>query len=231
MISAEDFLRSNPIRIPTADPAQPVSSGVGESEAVADDDSGDGRSVRSRGRKRTAPRRGGFGSRGTLGEGPENPQDADACREAALCLLDAAPRSSGEMFERLERKGYAGSTIADVVNGLIRSGLIDDEQYARSMVRYCLSRHLGERGTVREMMGRGVDRSLASRVASEAAEEGEFVESAYELGRVVARRTQGMERERRLRRLWSAGGRKGHDPSLIRQVAADLFRAGDDDDR
>lgn len=36
---------------------------------------------------------------------PDDPNDLDACREAALRLLDAAPRPSGAMRERLVGKG------------------------------------------------------------------------------------------------------------------------------
>ncbi|RSX50726.1 regulatory protein RecX [Bifidobacterium callimiconis] len=221
MISVEEFLRTNPVRLQDGDAAGSVAAAGGRSRFTRDDKSHGGRP------ERTMPRRGGFGSRGSFGEGPEDPRDGDACREAALSLLDAAPRSSGALSDRLKRKGYEEQVVTDVVDGLIRVGLVDDERYAQSMVRYCLSRHLGEAGTIREMTRKGVDRALAARVAAEAARNGDFVESAYELGRVVARRTVGMERDRRLRRFWSAGGRKGHAPDLIRQVAADVFH--DDD--
>ncbi|MDN6425433.1 MAG: RecX family transcriptional regulator, partial [Bifidobacterium crudilactis] len=63
----------------------------------------------------------------------------------------------------------------------------------------------------------------SSRLIEEAAQQGQFVDAAYALGRSVARRTQGMERKVRMRRFWSAGGRKGHSPDTLRQVFADVF--------
>lgn len=227
MISAEEFLQANPVRLQNTEPDDATEGFGGVRSRHGERDE---RSVRADRRERTMPRRGGFGSRGTFGEGPDDPRDVDSCREAALNLLDAAPRSSGALSDRLRRKGYEEQTVVKVIDGLIRVGLVDDEQYARSMVRYCLSRHLGEMGTVREMTRKGVDRILAVRVAAEAAQNGDFVESAYELGRVVARRTAGMDRDRRLRRFWAAGGRKGHAPDLIRQVASDIFRNDGDID-
>lgn len=143
------------------------------------------------------------------------------CQEAALTLLDAAARSTGAMEERLARKGYAPETIATVISNLTRVGLLNDESYAEDAVRYCLTRCMGRRGTVAELVRKGVDRHLADRVTRQAEEQGLFIDSAYRLGRQVARRTEGLGRAVRLRRFWSAGGRKGHSPADLRAVVDD----------
>ena len=88
---------------------------------------------------------------------PDDPNDLDACREAALRLLDAAPRPSGAIRERLIGKGYASEVVDDVIVRLIRVRLIDDEAYAQSAVRYCTSRLMGYRGAVMELKRKGVD--------------------------------------------------------------------------
>lgn len=157
--------------------------------------------------------------------GPPSPEEElDACREAALRLLDAAPRPSGALRERLAGKGYAEETVEDVIARLTRVGLIDDLSYARSAVRYCLGRMMGRRGTVMELTCKGVDRALAEKAASEAEVEGLFAEAAWELGRRTARRTAGMDLRVRQRRFWAAGGRKGHDPQTLREVSAEVFK-------
>ncbi|MFT8703921.1 regulatory protein RecX [Bifidobacterium aquikefiricola] len=152
-----------------------------------------------------------------------NDDDIDACREAALRLLDAAPRSSGGLKQRLMDKEFAEPVIDEVIARLQRVLLINDEEYAQSAVRYCLSRNLGARFTERELLRKGVDRALAQRLVTEAADAGDFVDAAYELGRTVLRKTRGMDPVKRKRRFWSAGGRKGHSPDIIRQVANELF--------
>ena len=43
------------------------------------------------------------------------PNDLDACREAALRLLDAAPRASGALRERLLAKGYGEAIVDEVI--------------------------------------------------------------------------------------------------------------------
>ena len=154
---------------------------------------------------------------------PDDPNDLDACREAALRLLDAAPRPSGAMRERLIGKGYAPEVVDDVIARLIRVRLIDDEAYAQSAVRHCASRLMGYRGAVVELKRKGVDRQLAQHVCDEAESQGMFAEAAWELGRRTARKTAGLDVEVRKRRFWSAGGRKGHDPEVLREIAQELF--------
>lgn len=154
---------------------------------------------------------------------PDDPNDLDACGEAALRLLDAAPRPSGAMRERLVGKGYAPEVVDDVIARLIRVRLIDDEAYAQSAVRYCASRLMGYRGAVMELKRKGVNRQLAQHVCDEAESQGVFAEAAWELGRRTARKTAGLDVEVRKRRFWSAGGRKGHDPEVLREIAQELF--------
>ncbi|MFR8375887.1 MAG: regulatory protein RecX [Bifidobacterium catenulatum] len=154
---------------------------------------------------------------------PDDPNDLDACRESALRLLDAAPRPSGAMRERLVGKGYAPEVVDDVIARLIRVRLIDDEAYAQSAVRYCASRLMGYRGAVMELKRKGVNRQLARHVCDEAESQGVFAEAAWELGRRTARKTAGLDVEVRKRRFWSAGGRKGHDPEVLREIAQELF--------
>ncbi len=152
-----------------------------------------------------------------------DPQDVDACREAALRLLDAAPRSCGGLRGRLVDKGYDGRAVDAVIGRLSELKLLDDQAYAESAVRYCLNRLMGERGAMMELRRKGIDSALASRVVNEAARQGLFEESAWELGRKICRKTQGLDRQVRLRRFWAAGGRKGHDPEALRRVAHELM--------
>ncbi|KAA8820369.1 RecX family transcriptional regulator [Bifidobacterium rousetti] len=236
MISAEEFLRRHPVA-PEEDAGRhtygdsmrgegirerfvgrPVQSRPGQRTDVDDSDgeaSDGGDSLAAR-----TPR---F-SRWGRGSGEvENPADADACREAALRLLDAAARSSGTLRGRLLDRGYAADVVDEVIDRLTELHLLDDRDYAESVVRSCAGRMMGRRGTVMELTRKGVDRAMAASVADEAERQGVFEDAAWELGRQVARRTEGLERQVRQRRLWSAGGRKGHDPETLRRVAHELL--------
>ena len=147
----------------------------------------------------------------------------EACRESALRLLDVSPRSSGALRDRLLSKGYQADVIEDVISRLQRVGLIDDRAYAQLVVRHCAARNMGCRGAIMEMLRKGVDRSLAEEIASIADEQGVFVDAAWQLGHSVDAKTKAFDNEVRKRRFWSAGGRKGHEPEILRQVAYELF--------
>ena len=82
---------------------------------------------------------------------------------------------------------------------------------------------MGRRGAVMELARKGVDRRLAEQVCGETEQQGVFEDAAWELGRRVARKTRGLDRQVRQRRFWSAGGRKGHSPETLRRVAAELL--------
>ena len=120
-------------------------------------------------------------------------------------------------------KGYGEAIVDEVIERLIRVQLIDDGAYAESAVRYCAGRMMGRRGTVMELARKGVDRKLAEQVCDEAEQNGIFEDAAWELGRQIARKTHGLDRQVRQRRFWSAGGRKGHSPETLRRVAAELL--------
>jgi regulatory protein len=224
MISAEDFLRNQGLQSDEV---------TVEGPAHVLEDAGDAGScsngVFAEGGKRCGRTPRSRHSRHAQRVGNENqdvefdPNDFEACRESALRLLDAAPRSSGTLRERLLGKGYGPYVVEDVIERLVDVQLIDDEAYAYSAVRYCVSRMLGRRATMMELGRKGVDRALARRVCDEAEASGMFTEAAWELGRRTVRKTSKLDPEVRRRRFWGAGGRKGHDPEILREVARELF--------
>ncbi|WP_125979443.1 regulatory protein RecX [Bifidobacterium goeldii] len=171
----------------------------------------------------------GVQSDSAQGKGVEDPRDYDACREAALRLLDAAARPSGALRDRLIAKGYDEDIVADVIDRLTQLSLLDDEAYAQSALRYCLNRLMGQRGAMADLTRKGVGRQLAMRVCEQAREQGAFEDAAWELGRQSARKTVGLDQQTRKRRFWSAGGRKGHNPATLGEVAHALFDQSSND--
>ncbi|BDR54800.1 hypothetical protein KIMH_09110 [Bombiscardovia apis] len=190
-----------------------------------ENDKSKSRRFKSKRRRNRQAKQGGFGFRGgnSAGTGPKDPFDEDACKEAGLTLLDAAARPRQALVERLLAKGYDAAVVERAVDRLEELGLVDDQAYAESYLRYCLSRNLGERGSLMEMTRKGVSQPVAAAVVGQAARSGLFVDSAYSLGRAVAKKTQGLDQQVRKRRFWSAGGRKGHNPALLQEVAAQVF--------
>ena len=223
MISAEEFLREHGVAgagaAETPEPAAPHSPTPTTARRGKHRDGG-ARHTKG-GCDAVRVRRGsGFGYTLT-----ESPQDEEACKESALRLLDAAARSTGGLRGKLAERGYEPQVIDAVIDRLVELRLLDDEDYARMVVRACVSRMMGMRGAVIELTRKGVDRAIAQSVAQEAAEQGVFDEAAWELGRSVARKALACSVEVQRRRFWGAGGRKGHDPQVRREVAHALFSA------
>lgn len=151
--------------------------------------------------------------------------DFDSCRESALRMLDYAPRSSNDLKDRLINKGYNENTIDSVVSRLEDLHLINDEQYAQSVIRSCASRTLGERATRMELQKKGVPSIIITSSLQEARENGVFEQAAWDLGKKTAERTKSLESDVRRRRFFSAGARKGHDLSMLNEVYYALFKS------
>lgn len=147
----------------------------------------------------------------------------DDCKEAALRLLDYAPRSVADMRQRLKEKGYDEEVVNAVIQRLLELRFLDDNQYAKAVIRSCVARMLGVRATRMELHRKNVDSAAISSCIAEAQELGMFTEAAWELGRKTAQRTKNLEPLVRRRRFFAAAARKGHDLSIISEVYNALF--------
>lgn len=152
----------------------------------------------------------------------------DDCREAALRLLDYAPRSVMDMRKRLSEKGYTEVAIDAVINRLLELHLLDDNQYAQMVIRSCAARLLGARATRMELQRKNVDPAAISQNVASAQNSGVFTEAAWELGRKTAQRTKNLEPLVRRRRFFAAAARKGHDLNVINEVYAALFESNNE---
>lgn len=147
----------------------------------------------------------------------------DDCKEAALRLLDYAPRSVADMRQRLKEKGYDEEVVNAVIQRLLELRFLDDNQYAKAVIRSCVARMLGARATRMELHRKNVDSAAISSCIAEAQELGMFTEAAWELGRKTAQRTKNLEPLVRRRRFFATAARKGHDLSIINEVYNTLF--------
>lgn len=152
----------------------------------------------------------------------------DDCREAALRLLDYAPRSVMNMRKRLKEKGYTEVAVDAVIHRLLELHLLDDNQYAQMVIRSCAVRLLGARATRMELQRKNVDPAVISQNVASAQNSGVFTEAAWELGRKTASRTRNLEPLVRRRRFFAAAARKGHDLNVINEVYAALFESNNE---
>lgn len=111
------------------------------------------------------------------------------------------------MEERLARRGIAAEARGEAVEALTRTGLIDDERFARSRALSLADRNYGDAAIRHDLVERGVDEELINQALAELPREQERA------ARVVAKRGRS---PRTLRYLAS----RGFDLDTIEQFAA-----------
>lgn len=140
-------------------------------------------------------------------------------------MLDYSARSSDDLKNRLINKGYKENIVESVIIRLEELHLVDDEQYARSVIRSCVSRLLGERATRVELQKKGVSSTVVCSTLQEARKDGVFEEAAWELGRKLSLKLKSLDDNVKRRRFFSAGARKGHDLNTLNEVYYALFKS------
>ena len=152
--------------------------------------------------------------------------DVDRAREACLRLLGYRARSRRELAERLERKGFAQPVIASVIAGLESSGLVNDEEFARSWVQERLANRPRGSLVVRlELRRKGVDEGIIQRALDQHMGEEQELEAALRVAARYAPRP-GEDAPACRKRLWGALKRRGFTFDAI-EAALARARQGD----
>ncbi len=166
----------------------------------------------------------GFRTRKRRDPDAEPVTDPDACREAALKLLERSRRTRSDLAQRLADKGYAAPTIDAVLERLTAVGLVDDAEYARAFLAGRWGRRpTGWRRLQQELRSRGVDEAdvLAARSQVEQREGGvDELATARKLLAQAARRYDKLEPRVRSQRLYALLARRGFDGDVIRRALA-----------
>lgn len=165
-----------------------------------------------------------FGTRTRRPADAEPITDPEACREAALRLLERSRRTRADLARRLADKGYAVATIDEVIERLARVGLVDDAEYARAFLAGRWGRRpSGWRRLQQELRAKGVgDADVeAARAAIEQREGGvDELATAAKLVALASKRYAKLDPRVRSQRLWALLARRGYDGDTIRRVLA-----------
>ena len=139
----------------------------------------------------------------------------------ALNFLGYRARSEKEVRDRLRRYGYGEETVEDVVVRLKELGYLDDEDFARLVVRE-KARRYGPRRVSAELRKSGVDAEVA-RGAVEEAFAGRFeLEQARS---AAARRYNGGGSGAEARRVYGFLVRRGYSAGVCAEVAREYREA------
>lgn len=233
MIDPEEFLRLHPAKVEaesdTAGPVDGKSSTKRPNAQTSSDESPEVRNMRGASvDQKLAAARDALATAGTspstlFTQNEESGKLYDRCMSSALKSLDAAGTSTEGLRKRLLGKDFDAETVDRVIATLSRMKLLDDDAFAASFLNRCLGKMMGPMAVRREMAARGVDASVIQRLIQRASDDGRFEESARELVESIDRKTRGMDYQKRLRRLASAGQRKGHSMSELRRLGSAFF--------
>ncbi len=139
----------------------------------------------------------------------------------ALNFLGYRARSEKEVRDRLRRYGYGEETVEGVVERLKELGYLDDEDFARLVVRE-KARRYGPRRVLAELRKSGVDAELAQGVVEE-----EFAgRSEMEQARsAAARRYNRGGSDAEARRVYGFLVRRGYSAEVCAEVAREYREA------
>jgi regulatory protein len=154
---------------------------------------------------------------------------AERAREICLRLLEAGPRTAGELATKLRAKGIPDDVAAQVLERFADVGIVDDALFARMWVD---SRHrtrgLAGRALGQELRRKGVAEELVREAVGQL-DPDEETATARTLVRRKLAGTRGLTSEARVRRLAGMLARKGYAPGLaFRVVKEELEAEGSD---
>ena len=143
---------------------------------------------------------------------------------AAVRILTKRAKSSGELRRKLREYKHEPEAIEWSIERLIDLGVLNDEEYARMVVRSQLSRKpAGRRLLTGKLREKGVDQSIVQRVLDEMLEERDTLADARKLAEQAARSISDRhETEVRRRRITGRLARRGFDFDVIRKVVDEL---------
>ncbi|MFG0245810.1 MAG: regulatory protein RecX [Phycisphaerales bacterium JB052] len=143
---------------------------------------------------------------------------------AAIRILTKRAKSSGELRRKLREYKYEADAIEWAIERLTELRVLNDEEYARMVVRSQLSRKpAGRRLLTGKLREKGIDQEIIDRVLDEALEDRDTLSDARKLAQQAARSISDRHApEVRVRRITGRLARRGFDFDVIRRVVDEL---------
>ena len=97
--------------------------------------------------------------------------EAQKAHESALRVLAARPHAVAEMLRKLRGKGFGKYAAAKAVGRLEDAGLLDDSDFAEHYARVKAPKGFGPPRLLRDLLARGIERTVAERAIQRALEQ------------------------------------------------------------
>ena len=141
----------------------------------------------------------------------------------AYVLLRSRPRSEHEMRQRLKLKGYDAAVIDGVVEGLKKTGDIDDEKFARFWVDSRMhSNPMGDVVLKHELKLKGLSDSVIESALQDKVKNYDEYEVAFNMAAECYKRFQRLDKRKALKRVYDLLFRRGFKYDTIRRITEEL---------
>jgi regulatory protein len=111
-------------------------------------------------------------------------EESYAAYQSASRLLSYRARSERELRQRLQKKGFGTESISRTIESLVRSGLVNDDEFARSFAHDKLLRKpMGKTMLVQQLRQKGISREVIQQTVEEAYRDVDEDQHAIELAR------------------------------------------------
>lgn len=143
---------------------------------------------------------------------------------AAVRILTKRAKSGGELRLKLREYKYEQEAIEWTIERLTELGILNDEEYARMVVRSQLSRKpAGRRFLQGKLREKGIDQATSDRVLDELLDDRDTMADARKIAEQAARSiSDRYEPEVRARRISGRLARRGFDFDVIRRILEEL---------
>ncbi len=147
-------------------------------------------------------------------------QDArETAYQKVLRLLNYRDRSEAEITQSLKQRQVPEEIIADVLERLHRSELVDDQRFAKTWVENRTEFHpRSRRALAYELHGKGID----EQAIQHALDDFDEVDAAYQAGKKYAQKLKQMEWPEFRQKLYAFLSRRGFNYDTVKTTVARL---------
>lgn len=143
---------------------------------------------------------------------------AQSCRVAALRFLKIRPRSVFELRAKLTAKGFDPKVIEETIAFLSSIEMLNDRTFTASWIAYRLARPFGFRRIIVELKDKGIPEEIIQEAVAGAREQYSETETIEDLARRRAGRLQGIDPQKRKKRVGDFLLRRGFAMDAVMKV-------------
>ena len=155
----------------------------------------------------------------------EQAETESSVKRIALRYRSYRPRSTKEVVEYLQKKGYDNPNIQQAVRFLQENKLLNDEEFAKMLCRDRMTLRPVGKTTMRQLLyKKGIDRSIAEKIIGEMYTADSENALALKEAERKYKRIAGLPSITKKKRIYEHLVRRGYDSSLSLKIANQLVK-------